>query len=320
MRIFKFYAQFALSMFVCLMAFTTTSTASINPPVRVNWENSMGCDFTNDDCVALTYLDNQIRFKLRVRFANNIIDLTPYPAMRFYYNIGNGQHVGTTNVATNSIIEYNVELEDGAVVNQVTFDVNVSVEEYCDDVYNSQFQYNIEYQLITGIHATGKTPPAQPTNTSAYPIGGHATLFPPLIFEIPSPDGNAQLETVVKDVCCNSASDACAEGMPLDFLDNSEASEEVDQENNVSNNTFLAYPNPFQTAIQVDYSLEQADEVSIICLDAKGQEVARKIRTHDRGGDFGWSFSASDWPSGIYFIRLLKGDEVQTLKVLKQRI
>lgn len=319
MRIFKLSARFALSMFVCLLAFTTTSTASINPPVRVNWFNSMGCDVTNEPCIALPYTDNEIRFRLRVRFAHGVTDLTAYPGMRFYYNIGNGQHVGTTGVATNSMIT-EVTLDDGTLAKQVFFDINVSVGEHCDDVNDGQFTYSIQYQLITGLHTTGKKPPVQPTNTSAYPIGDHPNLFPPNVFDIPLPDGYAQSETIPKYICCNASHVCTPDDMPLDFLDNSEASEEVDQENNVSKNTFLAYPNPFQTTIQVDYNLQKADEVSILCLDAKGQEVARKIRTHDRGGNFGWSFSASDWPSGIYFIRLLKGDEVQTLKVLKQRI
>lgn len=268
----------------------------------------MGCDMTGFPCVYLSDQQNTIQFVLRIRFSNQVTDLSPYPAMQFYYNIGNGQVVGYTAPANNADIVPTI-LEDGTPAHEVAFPITVSVNDLC--AVSNSFPYDILYQFVDG------------GTLDAYPLSSYPGLFPPSIFYVPQFEYQPALLT--KNVCCFTYTFDCGDPtFQFGFGQNTgdsknEASLDMalGAGNDSSNERFVAYPNPFENTIQLDYKLENAGEINLICLDANGKNMAQQVIRHDSEGDYNWTFSTEDWPAGMYFVRLLKGHEVQTLKVMK---
>ena len=311
----KTSAKLAFSLLFFLFAFSTIVTAEDiggpKPPVRVNWLNSMGCDMTGAQCVYLTDPQNTIQFVLRIRFSPAINDLSPYPIMQFYYNIGNGQLVGYTDPAKNDDIVTST-LYDGTVVNEVSYAIDVSVNDLC--TYDDNFAYNIQYHFVDG------------GTLNAYPIYAYPDLFPPSIFDIPQTQAEYQPITLVKNICCFNNTNDCGGGSNYQTFSSQNKGETKNEtslnmalgvESHIPDERFVAYPNPFQNTIQLDYRLENAGKINVICLDANGKRMVQQVIRHESEGDYSLTFSTADWPAGIYFVRLLKGNEVQALKVMK---
>ncbi len=79
--------------------------------------------------------------------------------------------------------------------------------------------------------------------------------------------------------------------------------------------TLSAYPNPFNSATTVRYSLTQPGEVRVTVFDLLGREVAV---LHDRmvtAGEHELLFDASDLSSGTYFLNLNSNDQTLTRKL-----
>ncbi len=79
--------------------------------------------------------------------------------------------------------------------------------------------------------------------------------------------------------------------------------------------TLSAYPNPFNSATTVRYSLTQPGEVRVTVFDLLGREVAV---LHDRvvtAGERELLFDASDLSSGTYFLNLNSNDQTLTRKL-----
>ncbi|GBE30647.1 MAG TPA: T9SS type A sorting domain-containing protein [Bacteroidetes bacterium] len=79
--------------------------------------------------------------------------------------------------------------------------------------------------------------------------------------------------------------------------------------------TLSAYPNPFNAATTVRYSLTQPGEVRVTVFDLLGREVAV---LHDRmvtAGEHELLFDASDLSSGTYFLKLNSNDQTLTRKL-----
>ena len=76
------------------------------------------------------------------------------------------------------------------------------------------------------------------------------------------------------------------------------------------------YPNPFNPATTIGYTLPQASHVSLKVYDALGREVASLVEEFQPQGAYSRSFDASDLISGVYFVTLAAGDFVQSMPVV----
>jgi hypothetical protein len=96
----------------------------------------------------------------------------------------------------------------------------------------------------------------------------------------------------------------------------------VDDNNNIPAIFTLAqnYPNPFNPSTNIAFSLNKAEQASLVIYDLLG----RRIRTLHNGrletGDYmitwdGKSDDGNDVPSGAYFYRLMAGDNTETKRM-----
>ncbi|HEX04335.1 MAG TPA: T9SS type A sorting domain-containing protein, partial [Bacteroidetes bacterium] len=69
------------------------------------------------------------------------------------------------------------------------------------------------------------------------------------------------------------------------------------------------YPNPFNSATTVRYSLTQPGEVRVTVFDLLGREVASLYDGLSQPGEHTLPFNASNYPSGTYFLQLDTGNQ-----------
>ena len=78
------------------------------------------------------------------------------------------------------------------------------------------------------------------------------------------------------------------------------------------------FPNPFESMVTIDYSLNRPCYISLGFYNLLGDEVANIEEGSHNSGTYSvnWNFEAL--PSGIYFYRFTAGDKVATGKVIKR--
>ena len=76
------------------------------------------------------------------------------------------------------------------------------------------------------------------------------------------------------------------------------------------------FPNPFNPATTIEYNLLQSGDVSLVIYNLLGEEVARLVSENQIAGYHYVFWDASNYSSGIYFYKLIKGDFVQTRKMV----
>ena len=76
------------------------------------------------------------------------------------------------------------------------------------------------------------------------------------------------------------------------------------------------YPNPFNPATRINYSLDKKSKVSIIIFDVLGNEVAVLVDEYNSPGDYTVEFNAGNLPSGVYFYRFSAGGYIETNKMM----
>lgn len=86
--------------------------------------------------------------------------------------------------------------------------------------------------------------------------------------------------------------------------------EEVDQSPEAL--SLSNYPNPFNPATEISYSLPERSQVSLVVYDMLGRQVADLVNQSQPAGTHRVSFDASRLSSGIYLYRLQAGGEVMT--------
>jgi hypothetical protein len=75
-------------------------------------------------------------------------------------------------------------------------------------------------------------------------------------------------------------------------------------------------PNPFNPETSISFTLNEASAVELAVFDVKGREVAVLEEGYLNAGSYERTFNGSDLPSGMYFVHLRVGIEVQTAKML----
>ncbi|MDP1676449.1 MAG: ice-binding family protein [Bacteroidota bacterium] len=80
------------------------------------------------------------------------------------------------------------------------------------------------------------------------------------------------------------------------------------------------YPNPFNPSTQIQYSLQNASQVSLKVYNSLGVEVATLVNANQEAGSYNVSFNANNGvrslSSGVYFYRLEAGSFVSTKKFI----
>jgi aminopeptidase YwaD len=76
------------------------------------------------------------------------------------------------------------------------------------------------------------------------------------------------------------------------------------------------FPNPFNPATTIRYSVAAAGFVSLQIFDMLGREVRVLVNEVRQPGDYAVAFDAGSLPSGIYFSRMTAGGVVQTRKLI----
>lgn len=76
------------------------------------------------------------------------------------------------------------------------------------------------------------------------------------------------------------------------------------------------YPNPFNPTTKVNFSLPKKSFVGIIIYDALGKEIAILVNEQLNAGTYEVDWNASNYPSGVYYYRLLAGDFSETKKMV----
>jgi hypothetical protein len=76
------------------------------------------------------------------------------------------------------------------------------------------------------------------------------------------------------------------------------------------------YPNPFNPATTIDYSIPKTSLVTIKVFDILGREVKTLVNEEKTSGNYSIKFNESGLASGVYFYRLQSGDFVSTKKML----
>jgi hypothetical protein len=83
-----------------------------------------------------------------------------------------------------------------------------------------------------------------------------------------------------------------------------------------SNISLSAYPNPFNPATIIRFTLQKADHVTLAIYDITGRRVAVLLQAWQRAGTHQQIWNAREVPSGIYFARLTTKDAALTKKLL----
>lgn len=76
------------------------------------------------------------------------------------------------------------------------------------------------------------------------------------------------------------------------------------------------YPNPFNPTTQINYSIAERGNVSLVVYDLLGRQVAALVNEVQEPGAYKVNFNASNLPSGVYTYRIQSGNFVQTKKMM----
>ena len=79
---------------------------------------------------------------------------------------------------------------------------------------------------------------------------------------------------------------------------------------------FQNFPNPFNPATTISYTLNQSSEVKLTVYNALGQEVQTLLRQRQNPGKHEITWNASGQPSGVYFCELTAGIQSSISKMI----
>ena len=77
-----------------------------------------------------------------------------------------------------------------------------------------------------------------------------------------------------------------------------------------------AYPNPFNPVTNLEYGLVEYTNVQIVIFDLVGKQVEVLINKFQAAGYHSVVWNASNYPSGVYFVKMITDDYVNTEKLM----
>ncbi|NIT60960.1 MAG: T9SS type A sorting domain-containing protein [Aliifodinibius sp.] len=79
------------------------------------------------------------------------------------------------------------------------------------------------------------------------------------------------------------------------------------------------YPNPFNPVTNIEFSVPNAEFVTLKIYNTLGQEVAKLISERLAAGEYKYEWDASGLASGVYLYRIEAGEYVETKKMILMR-
>ncbi len=76
------------------------------------------------------------------------------------------------------------------------------------------------------------------------------------------------------------------------------------------------YPNPFNSKTVIKYQISKSSNVKIIIFNTLGQEIEILVNEYQRDGIYTVNWDAVNYPSGIYFYRILTNSQSSTHKAV----
>lgn len=76
------------------------------------------------------------------------------------------------------------------------------------------------------------------------------------------------------------------------------------------------YPNPFNPSTTIEFALPRAGHVSLKVYNVVGQEVAVLVDAHKSAGNYSIEFGSENFPSGVYFYKLVHQEGSETRKMM----
>ena len=76
------------------------------------------------------------------------------------------------------------------------------------------------------------------------------------------------------------------------------------------------YPNPFNPATEINFSVPSDSYVRLSVYNVQGQEVDVIHEGFQSSGAHSYSWNASDMSSGVYYVRLVSGNKAKTMKAV----
>jgi len=76
------------------------------------------------------------------------------------------------------------------------------------------------------------------------------------------------------------------------------------------------FPNPYNPATTITYSLPIKSQVDLVVYNTLGESVTQLVNEEKEAGKYSVEFNAVGLPSGIYFYRLQAGSFVETKKMV----
>ena len=84
----------------------------------------------------------------------------------------------------------------------------------------------------------------------------------------------------------------------------------------ITYNLFEPSPTPFNPITNIPYGLSKNGDVEIVVYDIQGRQVTTLVDIFNTRGNHSISWNASNYPSGVYLIRIESGDFTQTQKIV----
>ncbi len=76
------------------------------------------------------------------------------------------------------------------------------------------------------------------------------------------------------------------------------------------------YPNPFNPTTNINYNLPNSNFVTLKVYDAVGNEIETLVNEKQNAGSYSVTFNASNYPSGVYFYKLVTEKFSETRKMV----
>jgi hypothetical protein len=76
------------------------------------------------------------------------------------------------------------------------------------------------------------------------------------------------------------------------------------------------FPNPFNPATQINFSIPQASDVKLIVYNSIGEEIVTLVNEYKQPGRYNVEFNGSNISSGIYYYKLTAGEYVSVKKMI----
>ncbi len=76
------------------------------------------------------------------------------------------------------------------------------------------------------------------------------------------------------------------------------------------------YPNPFNSAVKIGFSLDAAGETQLNIYDSAGRLIDRPVNRPLKAGQYSIAWQAVDYPSGLYFAKLVSSGKTKAVKLM----